>query len=67
MKQNNKFNLNPCSDNCESCKPSNEIVLPDRPLRYACCGNCRFYDGDSWCGLHRCSTTGGDRCPSWED
>lgn len=31
-----------------------------------CCGNCRYFDGDSWCGLHRCRTTGGDRCDSWQ-
>lgn len=35
--------------------------------RYACCGNCRYYDGDGWCGYHRTSTTGGDHCGSWED
>ena len=34
---------------------------------YACCGNCRYYDGDDWCGYHRTHTTGGDHCGSWEE
>lgn len=33
---------------------------------YACCGNCRYFDGEDWCGLHRCRTTGGDSCSSHE-
>lgn len=45
------------------------FVMPQDEIKfcaYGCCGNCRYYDGDGWCGLHRCSTTGGDTCDSWE-
>lgn len=45
------------------------FVFPQEQLNfcYACCGNCRYYDGNDWCGQHRCYTTGGDHCSSWED
>lgn len=35
--------------------------------RYACCGNCRYFDGDDWCGYNRCRTTGGDHCDNWRE
>lgn len=36
-------------------------------MKAACCGNCRYYDGDGWCGQHSRSTTGGDYCSYWEE
>ena len=51
-------------------RTADSFAMPKEDIKfcaYACCGNCRYYDGAGWCGLHRTSTTGGDRCGSWEE
>lgn len=59
---NNDFELNMVVIN-----GSNDVQLDIGECRYACCGNCRYYDGDGWCGYLRCSTTGGDHCSNWDE
>lgn len=44
-----------------------EFVMPEGSFAYACCGNCRYFDGDDWCGYRGTHTTGGDHCGCWRD
>jgi len=65
----NKFEHTASTTNAAETAKKKKIVFPQAELkfRYACCGNCRYFDGDDWCGRHRCRTTGGDHCACWEE